>query len=181
MLPRPEHQKRRARVWMAWSVTLVLAVSPCLLASVYGFIDSGGSDTGMVGVAAIAFGVLLAAVALGMKARQSGQAEERLELPEDLERYVLQLAQKGGGELSATMLALKSKLNLQECNRVLAEFEQRGHAYSTIVGENSRRYVFPDLKAGQLVDARSADADDFMRRLAESNILDEQDEEMEVY
>lgn len=181
MLPRPQHQKRRARVLLAWSITLVLAMLPCFAGVAHWVMENGALDGDGVAVLAMALGVVLAAIALGMKARQIGRSEDRLDLPEDLERYVLGLAQKRDGELSATVLAMKTKLNLEQSMRVLAEFEKRGHAYPIVVGESSQRYVFPDLKGGQFLDAQSADADDFMRRLAESNMLDEQGDEVEVF
>ncbi|RVU41541.1 hypothetical protein EA187_17940 [Lujinxingia sediminis] len=174
MLEHAQRQKKRqARVLWIWSFAMTLFSLPCILSFGYDVLI-GASPEGTLLLMSF-FGLILAAgIVLGIKARQLTLESRRLVVPEDLERFILQLVRKNDGELSAATLALESKLNLDQSAHVLAEFEKRGHAYSVVVGEASRRYIFPDLKASRLPsDAGATDADDFMRRLAESEQVEE--------
>lgn len=174
MLDFSAQKKRRARFLWIWSFTLTLISLPCVAMAIHDVIVGAPNMDGAVIVGVFMAVILAAGISLGVKARKASREVDALNIPEDLERYVLQLAQKGGGELSAATLALESKLNLDQSAHVLAEFEKRGHAYSVVVGEGSRRYIFPDLKASALPsDSGAADADDFMRRLAESEGVEE--------
>ncbi|RDV36734.1 hypothetical protein DV096_16730 [Bradymonadaceae bacterium TMQ3] len=167
-------KKRQARVLWIWSFAMTLFSLPCVVASLFD-IFSGASDIDGSLILGSFFGlILVVAIYIARKARQLTLESRRLVVPEDLERFILQLVRKNDGELSAATLALESKLNLDQSAHVLAEFEKRGHAYSVVVGEASRRYIFPDLKASALPsDSGAADADDFMRRLAESERVEE--------
>ena len=175
MLEHAQRQKKRqARVLWIWSFVMTLFSLPCVTFAMYEVVIGAPNPEGNL-MLALFFGVILAAaIALGVKARKKGLQANELHIPEDLERFILQLVRKNDGELSAATLALESKLNLDQSAHVLAEFEKRGHAYSVVVGEASRRYIFPDLKASALPsDSGAADADDFMRRLAESEQVEE--------
>ncbi|TXD36532.1 hypothetical protein FRC98_11885 [Lujinxingia vulgaris] len=175
MLEHAQRQKKRqARVLWIWSFAMTLFSLPCVTFALYEVIIGAPNVEGNL-MMALFFGVILAAaITLGVKARKTGLQANELHIPEDLERFILQLAQKGGGELSAATLALESKLNLDQSAHVLAEFEKRGHAYSVVVGEGSRRYIFPDLKASALPsDPHAAGTDDFMRRLSEREVVEE--------
>jgi len=174
MLQSPPHKKRRARLLWAFSFALTLGSLPCVISLAYEILTGAPNIEGNLIVGTFMVLVLVVAIALGFKARKASREANRLVIPEDLERYVLHLAKKGGGEISATMLAMETKLNMDQAAHMLAEFEQRGHAYSVVVGEGSRRYVFPDLKTtGLIASAKTADAEDFMRRLAEADLIDE--------
>ena len=170
----PQQKKRRARFLWAWSIALTLFSLPGLVATIYDAVTQSEIWMGALLMGSFRAVLLLLGIGLGFLARKASREADQLDITEDMERHVLRMAKINGGETSAAMLALETTLNLDQAALVLAEFEKRGHAYSAVVGEGSRRYIFPDLQAsGLIARAQSAAADDFMRRLAETDVIDE--------
>ncbi len=89
--------------------------------------------------------------------------EKTVRISKSLERRVLQLAAVNDGELTAAKLALGSQLRVDECQRVLEQFEAMGVAHGHIGAQGEMRYTFPQLQESL------AEDDDFMRRLNEED------------
>lgn len=61
------------------------------------------------------------------------------------ERKILQMVKRHNGRLTPTHLAMDSPLSIEQATQALADFEQRGFAYSTVTAHGGTEYVFPDL------------------------------------
>lgn len=89
--------------------------------------------------------------------------EQPFQMNKSIERHVLHMAAINDGQLTAAKLALGSQLRLDECQRVLQEFEAMGVAQGLIGSSGEMRYTFPELKESMVED------DDFMRRLRQDD------------
>lgn len=87
--------------------------------------------------------------------------ERSVQVDAAMERLVLYLAQQNNGELTASTLAMNSRLGLTGAQDVLSQLEVSGFAYSHVETGGSVHYTFPELKTTLGVE------DDFMRRLDE--------------
>ena len=116
-----------------------------------------------------ALGLLIASVMVVLPAiifaylglRDLGDRPIRID--KSLERRVLQLAAVNDGELTASKLALGSQLRVDDCQKVLEQFEALGVARGHIGSQGEMRYTFPELQESMASD------DDFMRRLQQED------------
>ncbi len=85
-----------------------------------------------------------------------------LEIDEGLERVVLGLAHRNEGELTASQLAMASRLGVAQAQEVLENFERRNLAVSTIGQGGTMVFHFPEFKT------TLSEEEDFMQRLNQS-------------
>ncbi|RAL23030.1 hypothetical protein DL240_09085 [Lujinxingia litoralis] len=163
-------QRRRARILGALSFALSLVSLPSLAGAVYDIVIGAENMKGAIMAGLFMALILALGVFLGRLALRSHQASKRVTITEELERMVLQLARASHGEISASDIALGTRLNLEQAAEVLAVMELRGHAYSTVSTEGSRRFVFPDLRSS----ARQESDEErvFLDELRSSSLVD---------
>ena len=75
----------------------------------------------------------------------SANKKNRLEVFEDREREILMIARQRNGKLTASELAMNSKLSLKESENILADFHRRGYALIGHADNGAIVYDFHEL------------------------------------
>ena len=146
------------KLMLAMAFGLAFVSLPIVILLIYGMATGGHVLAYLIAAAMLLLPALLL-FALG-----SRDVEERpVRIDKSMERRVLQLAAVNDGELTAAKLALSSQLRVDDCQKVLENFESLGLAHGHIGSKGEMRYTFPELQESMAAD------DDFMRRLEEED------------
>lgn len=82
-----------------------------------------------------------------MQARVGSQERKKLEVvrSETIERVVLRLARSESGRLTPAIVAVNSELTLDDAERQLREFADKGYAELNVTEDGRIEYVFPEF------------------------------------
>lgn len=93
--------------------------------------------------------LVIAPIILGIWLIVSANKKNRLEVFEDREREILVIARQRNGKLTASELAMNSKLSLREAENILADFHRRGYALIGHADNGAVVYDFHELLSVQ--------------------------------